>query len=173
MSLDTIEQAEPRTEAARVETWRRQRLSPAYSLPSSVYSPDGVRHQGSARFALSDAFDELQLPTVTLPGRNGPGLCAAVPLGCCWLPVGPDAWSVAIAGRRSGRALVSSWASGLGGLWSGPAFPVSNQFAGTLSLATPWSSVRYAGCCVMLRSRQCVDRGQFLSAALRPRSSAA
>ncbi len=33
---------------------------------------------GSARFALSDAFDEVQLPTLTVPGVVTLGICAVL-----------------------------------------------------------------------------------------------
>ena len=115
MSVDTVEQSLPQAEAASVETpQRRQRISTGVliaivgvllviGLPSTT---------GSARFALSDAFDAVQLPTVTLPGfTTGPGLCLALPrrrrsatcpAGCA---VGGRCW------RVPWLRWLSSWAS--------------------------------------------------------------
>ena len=72
MSVDTVEQSPPQAEAARVETpqKRRQRISTGVLIAIvGVLLVIGLASTtGSARFALSDAFDAVQLPTVTLPG---------------------------------------------------------------------------------------------------------
>ena len=72
MSVDTVEQAPPHTAAARVETpqKRRQRISTGVLIAVvGVLLLVGLAStSGSARFALSDAFDKVQLPTVTVPG---------------------------------------------------------------------------------------------------------
>src|SRR4029434_4973557 len=93
---------------------------------------------GSAQFALSDAFDAVQLPTVTLPGFTTALICALL---CLAAAVGY------LSGRMRGRwpvlaGAVAALAVVVGFLtWAASGrelpFPVSNQFAGTLSLATP------------------------------------
>ena len=88
---------------------------------------------GVARFALSDAFDEVQLRTVTAPGFGTVAVCAVL----CLL-----AASGFLSGRLRGRlpalaGTVAGLAAVLGFLtWAAAnrdlPFPVSNQFAGTL-----------------------------------------
>ena len=96
------ERAAPHTEVARVETpqKRRQRISTGVLIAVvGVLLLIGLGiHHGSARFALSDAFDEVQLPTVTVPGFTTVLVCALLclaaaaatcPAGCavggrCW-----------------------------------------------------------------------------------------
>ena len=101
--------AAPHTEVARVETpqKRRQRISTGVLIAVvGVLLLIGLASTtGSARFALSDAFDEVQLPTVTVPGFTTVLVCALLCLlGRGWLPVRPDARSVAGVGRSRGRA---------------------------------------------------------------------
>ena len=66
---------------------------------------------GDARFALSDAFDEVQLPTLTVPGVATVAICAVL----CLLPrggfpkradAGPDG-----GGRWNGRRAARSWSA--------------------------------------------------------------
>ena len=136
MSLDTIEQAEPRTEAAKVETpqKRRQRISTGVLIAVvGVLLMIGLASTtGTARFALSDAFDQLQLPTVTVPGFVTVFVCGLLCL---------SAAAGYLSGRMSGRwpvlaAIVAGFAVVMGFLtWAASGrelpFPVSNQFAGT------------------------------------------
>lgn len=93
---------------------------------------------GTAQFALSNAFDDAQLPVVELPGFP-------VVLVCAVLCVVGGA--VILSGRVTG-ALYGSTAGVVGvafvlGFLSWAAagralpFPVSNQLAGTLAVATP------------------------------------
>ena len=153
MSLDTVEQASPRTEATRVETAqkRRQRISTGVLIAVvGVLLLIGLASTtGSARFALSDAFDEVQLPTVMLPGFATVLVCALL---CLSAAVGylsgrmRGRWP-ALAGTVAGLAVVMgflTWAASGRDL----PFPVSNQFAGTLSLATRWFLAPFVGCCV-------------------------
>lgn len=123
--------------------------------------------KGEARFALSNALDEVQLPTFSVPG-------VPVVLACGLLCV------LAAAGFLSGR-LAGRWPA-LAGTVAGSAFaigfitwaasgrdlpfPVSNQLQGTLTLATPL--ILGALCGVLCERAGVVNvsiEGQFLTAA--------
>ena len=72
MSVNTVDRTASHTEDASVETpqKRRQRISTGVLIAVvGVLLLIGLASTtGSARFALSDAFDAVQLPTVTVPG---------------------------------------------------------------------------------------------------------
>ena len=137
MSLDTVERAALPTEVARVETpqKRRQRISTGVLIGVvGVLLLIGLASTtGSARFALSDAFDEVQLPTVTVPGFATVIVCALLCL---------SAAAGYLSGRMRGRwpALAGSvaclafvmgfitWAAS----GSEQTLPVSKQLPGTI-----------------------------------------
>ena len=138
MSAVVTDRAQAVPSAQRVESKekRRQRLSTGaliaivgVLLLVALGSTTGV-----ARFALSDAFDEIQLPTLTAPGFATVAVCAVL---CLLAAVGYLTGRMrgrlpALAGTIAGLAVVVgflTWAASGRDL----PFPVFNQFAGTLS----------------------------------------
>lgn len=122
---------------------------------------------GQALFALSNAFDEVQLPTISVPG-----LPVVVTMAVLCLLAG--------AGFLSGRLRnrMPAWAGAVGGVafligfltWGAAGrdlpFPVSNQLAGTLSVATPLILGALAGIlCERSGVVNVAIEGQFLAAA--------
>lgn len=122
--------------------------------------------QGDAKFALSNAFDEVQLPTLAIPGVATVAVCGVLCLlaGVGYLIKLPGRWP-ALAGAVGGLAFVIgflAWAAAGRDL----PFPVSNQLAGTLTVATP---LIFGALCGVLCERAGVVNvsieGQFLAAA--------
>ena len=93
---------------------------------------------GSAQFALSNAFDDVQLPTFTLPGAPVVIISAIILLasGALFILKRLPGTTSSLVGAVAGLAIVVgflTWAAAGRGL----PFQLSNQLAGTIMLATP------------------------------------
>ncbi|MGO4955969.1 ABC transporter permease [Luteococcus sp. Sow4_B9] len=123
--------------------------------------------KGSARFALSDAFDPKQLPTIAVPGMPTVLVCGLVTLlaGLGYLSGRMHGRLPAIAGTLAGVAVMIgflAWAAAGRDL----PFPVSNQLSGTLAIATPLVLGALAGVlCERAGVVNVAIEGQFLVAA--------
>lgn len=156
----------PRREAAAA---RRARLSTGILLVvlGALLAVLTFRTTGVAAFALSDAFAAVTLPTLRLPGPSTVLVCAVLTL-----LAGAGFLSGRLWGRsRTAAALVAGLAVTVGFVtWAAAGsaypFPVANQLAGTVALATPL--VFGALCGVLCENSGVVNvsiEGQFLVAA--------
>lgn len=155
-----------RTESAAA---RRARLSTGVLMLTlgALMAWLGFGTTGVANYALSDAFAAVALPTVALPGLPVVLVCALATL---------LAGAAFVSGRLWGRAKTT--AATIAGLaivlgfvtWAAAgrpfSFPVQNQLAGTIALATPL--ILGALCGVLCENAGVVNvaiEGQFLTAA--------
>ncbi|MCC2592320.1 ABC transporter permease [Tessaracoccus sp. OS52] len=123
--------------------------------------------RGEARIALSDAFDAVQLPVITLPGMVTVGVCAVLVLvaGVAYLLNRPVGRARTIMGVVAGVAVLLGFVTWVAAGSTLP-FTLTNQLRGTLAVATPL--VLGALCGVFSERAGVVNvaiEGQFLTAA--------
>lgn len=125
--------------------------------------------RGSAGYALSDYFDEVQLPTITVPAPPVVLTCALLCLGAgvaFVLRRLPKPWP-ALIGTIAGIAIVLGFVTWAVAAGQGLPFTVSNQLAGTLKFATPL--ILGAMCGILCERAGIVNvaiEGQMLTGAL-------
>lgn len=169
---EPVVRPEPGQPAVRVEppAARRQRLTTGalVILVGLVLFALLTSTSGVARFALSDAFDVVQLPTVSIPGVPVVIICAVlcVAAGAAFLATKLQGGLKAAAGLVGGLGFVFgflTWAAAGRDL----PFPLSNQLAGTLAVATPLVLGALAGVlCERAGVINVAIEGHFLAAAM-------
>lgn len=148
---------------------RRQRLSSGtlIAIVGALLLLGAFTSTGTSRIALSDAFDEIKLPTVELPAVPVVAICGAILLGVGAFFIAkrvPKPWSTWM-GVLAGLGLLLGfivWVAADAGL----PFTLTNQLNGTLQYATP---IMLGAMCGVLSERAGVVNvaieGQMLTAA--------